>query len=66
LVLVIFIYNLLISQMFIHTEPGFPVPCKVLTDITNFLLGQSSYMFLARILLLKRMVHPFSALKGSQ
>jgi len=57
LVLVIFGYNLPISQICVHTEPGVPVPCKLLTDITNFLLGQVSYVFLPRNLLLKLTVH---------
>jgi len=65
-VVVIFGYDLRKSQIRIHTEPGFPVPCKLLTDIINFLLGQSSYVFLPRTLLLKLTVHWFSTLKGSQ
>jgi len=57
LVLVIFGYNLPISQICVYIEPGFPVPCKLLTNITNFLLGQSSYVFLPRTLLIKLIVH---------
>jgi len=52
--------------MCIRTEPGFPVPCNLLTDITNFLLGQLSYMFLPRTMLLKLVMHSVSALKGSE
>jgi hypothetical protein len=66
LVFVIFSYSLCISQIFIYTEPGFPAPCNLLTDITNFLLGQLSYMFLLRTMLLKLVVPSVSALRGSQ
>jgi hypothetical protein len=50
LVLVIFSYSLLKSQICIHIEPGFLVPCKLLTDIINFFLAQLSYVFFPRTL----------------
>jgi hypothetical protein len=65
--LFIFSYSLLKSKICIHTEPGFPtVPSKLLTDVTKFLLRQTSYVVLPRILLLKLTVHSYSALKGGQ